>query len=189
MLSFLLEWDVYFTNKCGICAMSNSRWGFLRPLMKYLEYSCHGVPWFIVVISAICLHSYLNEDELELSVNLFLALCVDILVVGSIKLLFQRKRPLHNVDDMKLSLSVDAHSFPSGHSTRAVLLAFFLIYNVSFSSFMSSCIKLWALLVCISRILLGRHHILDVIVGAAIGYIQYILIEPFWLDIDYIQYY
>ena len=49
-LSTLLEWDEYYTKVFAVCADKSSYLGYLRPLMILLEYSCHGIPWFIVTI-------------------------------------------------------------------------------------------------------------------------------------------
>ena len=50
VLSTLLEWDEYYTKLFAVCADKSSYLGYLRPLMILLEYSCHGIPWFIVTI-------------------------------------------------------------------------------------------------------------------------------------------
>ena len=39
-----------------------------------------------------------------------------------------RRRPAQNINDNFLEVSVDKFSFPSGHATRAILLAIFFTY-------------------------------------------------------------
>ena len=50
VLSTLLEWDEYYTKVFAVCADKTSYLGYLRPLMILLEYSGHGIPWFIVTL-------------------------------------------------------------------------------------------------------------------------------------------
>ena len=50
ILSTLLEFDEYYTKVFAVCADKTSHLGYLRPLMILLEFSCHGVPWFIATI-------------------------------------------------------------------------------------------------------------------------------------------
>ena len=38
----------------------------------------------------------------------------------------------------------------------------------------------WAVAVAVSRVLLGRHHILDVLAGVVIGAIEAILLSMLW---------
>lgn len=42
--------DYQLTQKCSICARPNSQLGSLRPVMKVLEISCHGIPWLLGTI-------------------------------------------------------------------------------------------------------------------------------------------
>ena len=51
--------------------------------------------------------------------NLLLGFVLDLILVGSIKGLFRRPRPVYNKEgDFVLVVSVDKFSFPSGHSSR-----------------------------------------------------------------------
>lgn len=70
---------------------------------------------------------------------------------------------------MFATVSIDKFSFPSGHATRAIALFVFfksLPFTLAFP------ILVWSIAVCISRVLLGRHHVLDVFAGMIIGYIE-----------------
>jgi len=39
----------------------------------------------------------------------------------------------------------------------------------------------WAVAVCVSRVLLRRHHILDVLGGVVIGYLEFLLVGILWI--------
>lgn len=41
---------------------------------------------------------------------------------------------------------------------------------------------LWAFLVGVSRVLLGKHHLSDVGCGFALGFLHFSLVESVWLD-------
>lgn len=41
---------------------------------------------------------------------------------------------------------------------------------------------LWAFLVGVSRVLLGKHHLSDVGCGFALGFLLFSLVESVWLD-------
>ena len=85
-------------------------------------------------------------------------------------------------DDMFATISVDKFSFPSGHTTRAVFCAAYCI-TISHDPVFDFWVGAWAVIVAASRVLLGRHHVADVIMGAMVGLIVCELVEDvFWLD-------
>lgn len=106
-------------------------------------------------------------------------------MISIVKTIVRRRRPVYNVDDMKGSLTaIDQFSFPSGHTTRVVTLAFFIIRQLRPSLAWSVTVAAWAAIVAMSRIMLGRHHVLDVMCGIVIGTAQYRLVEYMWLSPD-----
>ncbi|KAK5907341.1 hypothetical protein CesoFtcFv8_005204 [Champsocephalus esox] len=44
-LSSLLAIDLWMSKTMGVCACEDSSWGSVRPLMKLIEISGHGIPW------------------------------------------------------------------------------------------------------------------------------------------------
>lgn len=82
-----------------------------------------------------------------------------------------------------MTISVDLFSFPSGHTTRAIMVAYFSVVHYSGGPLVDLLVLLWGVAVSLSRILLGRHHVLDVSVGAVIGVLQYRLLANYlWLS-------
>lgn len=135
--------------------------------------------------------------------NLFIGFIFDLFLVGVIKVTAKRKRPRYNRDQVMV-VSADQWSFPSGHSTRALMIVTFvwLYYPMwqvqaktvwlpylltvfgedtyigdvvlpsierSLLSFFYTGLMLWALAITTSRVVLGRHYILDVVGGVVIG--------------------
>lgn len=167
--------DISFSKSLAFSATD----GPFRPFMKVLELSCHGIPWI-----AFCLYAvYQATDEVleEVFFNLLLALFMDLIIVGFLKVLFRRKRPHYNKNDMFATVSVDNFSFPSGHATRAYMITWFVLYHVKFAFPVRVLILIWCHCVGFSRVILGRHHISDVAAGFLIGYWEFLLIEKYWL--------
>ena len=84
---------------------------------------------------------------------------------------------------MFLTIGVDKFSFPSGHATRAVFVSlFFSSWAYPHMWFLGRILLFaWAAAVCVSRILLRRHHILDVVGGIVMGYLEFILVGILWI--------
>lgn len=138
----------------------------LRFLCKILEWSCHGVPWFI--FAAIRIYTT-SESLREIYTKLFIFLVIDVIVIAILKLTFKRPRPHYNENNLPLSISmVDGYSFPSGHTTRAVML-YLLILRYDIFVVAPWVLICWVLAVSLSRVILGRHYVSDVVVGAIVG--------------------
>jgi membrane-associated phospholipid phosphatase len=125
-----------------------------------------------------------GEGAREVEINLLLGLVYDIMIVAFVKALTRRARPPGaRLDDMFLTRGVDKFSFPSGHATRAIFVALFFT-NWAFPE-MSIIFKLalyiWAGSVAVSRVLLRRHYILDVVCGCGIGYLEFFLTGILWI--------
>ena len=116
------------------------------------------------------------------------ALILDLIVVGIVKGIVRRRRPAHNRMDMFATISVDNFSFPSGHTTRAAMVTFFIASQFPLSQSLVIAIYTWMVAVGFSRILLGRHHIIDVLCGTVIGILQYYLMEKYlWISSERTQ--
>ena len=173
--------DITLSRNLSFCADKDSgRW---RTLMIILELSGHGIPWIVGTVISILIFSDMKQ---ELACNLLLALILDLAVVGALKVAVRRKRPVYNEEDMFATVSVDNYSFPSGHSTRAAMVAGL------FASFLSYgiwriLIGCWALCVSASRVILGRHHVSDVLCGVLIGLLQAWTVYIIWLPTNTCQ--
>ena len=84
---------------------------------------------------------------------------------------------------MALTVKVDQHSFPSGHATRAVMVALLLIAKFELTGKVQAAVLIWMVAVPVSRILLGRHHVLDVSAGIIFGVMEYLFILNYlWMS-------
>ena len=95
----------------------------------------------------------------------------DIAIIGTVKGLTRRSRPVVNHDDV-LSIGPDKYSFPSGHTSRAIFLLFYFIHTSFFESIPVPIIVIWLCTVVASRVVLGRHYISDVIAGIFFAFLN-----------------
>jgi undecaprenyl-diphosphatase len=96
---------------------------------------------------------------------LALAVVVQALVIFAVKQLVRRERPRGEWGGIYRTF--DPHSFPSGHATRAILLA---VMAVGLGPlWFAVALLLWAPLVSLARVATGVHYISDVAAGLLIG--------------------
>ena len=88
-----------------------------RAMFMLLEHTGNGLLW----LSAVPLLWAWSQDTLSqwYLANFFLCFWIDLGLVGTLKALLQRPRPLYNhAGDFLLVVAVDRYSFPSGHAAR-----------------------------------------------------------------------
>lgn len=140
-----------------------------KSVLKGLEWSCNGIIW----LSATLILVYSMPDNRPLK-QLMAGLMMDIVYVAVTKAYARRVRPSYaQQNDQFGVISVDKHSFPSGHVTRAIYVSLFA--SLFAPSILSFAVWIWALAVAGSRVLLGRHHVADVVAGLVIGFLHYVL--------------
>ncbi|EFJ18828.1 hypothetical protein SELMODRAFT_111947 [Selaginella moellendorffii] len=168
-----------------------------RFVLRVLEFSGDGVFW-IVAIAALAFAAP-SSPQLQLLVpDLMLGFVLDVLLVASIKTIVRRPRPIYN-KGMYVISSVDHWSFPSGHSSRALFMATFFWLKAASSISSSSSLPpspprasllefvvtveflalSWAVATAISRVLLGRHYVMDVFVGSSLGVLEAAVVDKF----------
>ncbi|ERN14833.1 probable lipid phosphate phosphatase beta [Amborella trichopoda] len=179
---------------------------FPRSLLKLLEISGDGRFWFPIPISLF----WFADPKLKIfSLFLLVGSLLDLALVGLLKFTIRRPRPVYN-KGMHLTVGVDHWSFPSGHSSRACFVGFFLwlcsdLIEEFFDgwSFMSGLkswefvrgdwmidlhggfrfaglVVLWSVATSFSRVLLGRHFVLDVMAGAMLGVLEALFMFHFF---------
>lgn len=107
---------------------------------------------------------------------------MDLAVIGILKLIFRRPRPHGNPGNMLAEAPyVDQFSFPSGHTSRATMLAKLLITLTPMDMKTKLLICCFPVSVGVSRMMLGRHYFSDVVAGILIGMIECDIAIYFWL--------
>ncbi len=123
-----------------------------------------GWAWYALIV---CLPWLEGPAGTSASVRMIAVGAVNLVVYKIVKRWIARPRPFRTCPGIReCAPSLDEYSFPSGHTLHSV--AFSLILTVYFPM---CAIVVWpfALLVAVSRIVLGLHYPSDVIVGALIG--------------------
>lgn len=157
-LKNILEKDAELTKKFRIAEEP----GLLRTIAAFFAHS--GDSWFwALALLAIWLLG--NPFWKEWAVVQFVALTVMAATVLTIKFSFKRKRPEGKWGD--IYRSTDPHSFPSGHATRAFLLATMGI--LLGPSWVAMLLLILAPLVALGRVAMGVHYLSDILVGALLG--------------------
>lgn len=143
----------------------------IKSFLVALEWSGNGLIWLAATIVFI----FYNQQQTSMLPKLLIGLIVDIFYVAIIKALARRRRPTYAYQrDQMIVSNIDKHSFPSGHCSRAMYVGLFTRHYFAHSSpFFTFMVGIWTTCVCISRVLLGRHHIMDCVAGAALGWFNY----------------
>lgn len=91
-----------------------------RRYLMALEHGGNGLVWLFAAFAMLLVPSITSAGRTALA-NFLVAFAVDLVLVGTLKSLFRRPRPVYNASgDFILVVSVDKFSFPSGHASRCV---------------------------------------------------------------------
>mmetsp|Transcript_22258 Transcript_22258/g.37208 ORF Transcript_22258/g.37208 Transcript_22258/m.37208 type:complete len:203 (+) Transcript_22258:131-739(+) len=140
--------------------------GLRRGVLRSLEFSGDGLIWLQVPFIAWAT-SMVPLDKTYCLVNLLIGFLLDLCMIGLLKFVFRRPRPVYNKDDMHIVVSVDKFSFPSGHSSRAMFIA--AMAYICIPSSLRYVVMTWSAMTAMSRVILGRHYLGDVSVGCCLG--------------------
>jgi undecaprenyl-diphosphatase len=157
-LENILAWDARFTAGLRIAEKP----GPLRALAAVLAHS--GDSWFWIL--GLALLWWRSEPYWQVRAwTMGLGVLVTALVVMTLKFTIRRRRPEGQWGN--LYRKTDPHSFPSGHATRAVMLA--TITLGLGPSWLAALLIVWAPLVGLARVAMGVHYLSDVLAGAVLG--------------------
>jgi undecaprenyl-diphosphatase len=154
----LLQLDAQYSDRLRIAENP----GLLQNFARFLAHS--GDSWFWILGLAVL---WLVGDDLwKLRATIMLAgILLTALIVFAIKFSVRRRRPAGEWG--AIYRKTDPHSFPSGHSTRALMLA---VIAVGLGPpWFGLALAIWAPLVVLARVAMGVHYLSDVLAGAVLG--------------------
>ncbi|EMP34668.1 inactive phospholipid phosphatase 7 [Chelonia mydas] len=176
----LLAIDICISKRLGVCASSASSWGSARSMITLIGITGHGVPW--IGGTLICLVKSSTLAGQEVLMNLLLALLLDVMIVAGLQKLAKRRGPYDVHPGLLDYLTMDIYAFPAGHASRAAMVSKFFLNHLVLAIPLRILLVLWAFCVGLSRVMIGRHHITDVLSGFVFGYLQFRLVELMWMS-------
>jgi len=154
----ILELDARFSAQMRIAEKP----GKLRTAAKIFAHSGDSWFWGIGLLLVWFLRDpFWGPRALHLGVGVVITAVIILLI----KVTIRRRRPEGEWGD--IYRSTDPHSFPSGHATRAFMLAMMAIGLGP--PWFALLLILWAPLVSLARVAMGVHYFTDVVAGAFLG--------------------
>ena len=158
MLQTLLSLDARLTARLRLPSERSRWWG----VAVFLAHSGDSWLW----MSGFLLLWLVGSPSLRRWAVLFaVAVGIQALSIFALKQTIRRQRPPGEWG--ALYRNFDPHSFPSGHATRAFLLAVLAAGNGP--GWLSLVLAFWAPLVSLARVATGVHYLSDITAGAVLG--------------------
>ena len=139
-------------------------------------------------ISFLALLSVSLKERKKYVFTLAISALLSLIITQSCKhfLFSSEHRPSYYYSELTLVDGVDHHkrnSFPSGHTTAAFTFVTILAFGIN-KKWMHVFLPFLAAFVGVSRVYLGQHFLIDVVVGAIIGIftatISFYFFDKFW---------
>ncbi|MCB0278433.1 MAG: phosphatase PAP2 family protein [Calditrichaeota bacterium] len=172
ILHVLLAMIIYLTNGYhGAFQTINNLSAFIpQVILQWITFMGDMVFPAIVVL-------FLSRKYPQLVWLIFLSSLIGLLLTHSVKPLIDASRPAAVLAENSFYLvgkAVHQNSFPSGHSLTIFVLCAILVYLIE-NKLLRITIYCYALLVAFSRVLVGAHWPIDVLIGSAFGLITVLL--------------
>mgnify|MGYP001611301091 CR=1 FL=1 len=136
----------------------------LSTLIYWVSRSADG--YFYPIIPAVAFY-FGDENYVTLFTTTLVAFAIELPLYKFLKSSIRRERPFQALSGVARRITPpDQFSFPSGHTAGALVIS---VVVANFFPWLSIPVFIWASLVGFSRVHLGVHFPLDVIVGAVIG--------------------
>jgi membrane-associated phospholipid phosphatase len=167
----------------GILRVINShRFRSLDPVFLFITNTSSIV--YITIIAIIAVIGWINRSPLLKlkALQLFTGFLVSYVAIKTLKFTIGRERPFTTYHFLDQLATVDSPSFPSGHTFEACALAMGMMLLFR-NSLLNVTIMVWAIMVGLSRMILGVHYFSDVIAGMILGVVTAYLVHLYFLSI------
>lgn len=124
----------------------------------------NGVFWYVLMLMLPLRYGW---EAVQVSLHMGLVGLAGVLIYKWLKTSTERVRPYHHNGDIFQNVAaLDQFSFPSGHTLHAVSFSWVLLHYYPEWGVL---VIPFALLVALSRVILGLHYPSDVLIGAFLG--------------------
>ena len=144
----------------------------LDPLMLVL--SSYEMWWTVFIVFGLCIwYNSKKETRVKTLLTYGGAVLFATTFTNLLKLMVQRPRPIHEENWIGVIHNIEkyssASSFFSSHAATTFCIAIFVLLYFKNKKYLGCLALLWALGVSYSRIYVGKHYPLDVLVGILFG--------------------
>ena len=150
----------------GVCLRINQL-GKANLIRRFFAVVSRLGDWYFWAAMGALLFAIEGPSSVPAIVQILITSAIGILVYKILKQRLVRERPFVHSGSIQCGAApLDRYSFPSGHTLHAVNITIMLVHADPL--FLTICLP-FALLVALSRVILGLHYPSDVLVGAVIG--------------------
>lgn len=142
----------------------------IRGLFRIVSRLGDGVFWYVLIaLMPLAIGLERLQEGLLASTHMLSAAAVGLASYKLLKNKLVRERPFISFDSIECAMPpLDRYSFPSGHTLHAVL---FTSIAITYVPSLAIILVPFAVLVAMSRVILGLHYPSDVLVGAFLGWL------------------
>lgn len=142
----------------------------VRSLFRVVSRLGDGVFWYVLIaLMPLILGGERLHEGLVASAHMLCAGAVGLASYKFLKKKLVRERPFISFDAIECAMApLDRYSFPSGHTLHAVL---FTSIAIGYAPALAGILIPFAVLIAVSRVVLGLHYPSDVLVGAFLGWL------------------
>lgn len=154
---------------CVFFNRASRRWTVERVFVAVSRLG-NGVFWYVLML---LLPLSYGVQGLQAAVHMAVVGLVALVIYKILKVKMVRQRPYISWDAIRNGTApLDVYSFPSGHTLHATC---FSIIAIAYFPWLAWLLAPFAILVALSRVVLGLHYPTDVLVGALIGVLLSVL--------------
>ncbi|XP_064458549.1 polyisoprenoid diphosphate/phosphate phosphohydrolase PLPP6-like [Ornithodoros turicata] len=176
--------DELLSERCFLAASEKSPLGHRIPALCMLERTAHSALWFGGLLLLMWFFS-MDPPFRTFLFNVFLALTLDVILVAILKATCRRRRPGVTREQYESSPQASHLSFPSGFTSRAVLVALIAVDHSHLFPLFKLPFVVWCCAVAVCKLLMGRQFVGDSLGGLVLGYLEYhLVVVPMWLSQD-----